>query len=255
MSRASTIDNEETPLAYAARLAKYISDPSTIHARTKDFWGRAPSVAECANLRARVERQKREYREACEQRADRASLKEVSDDFPCGHERSDENTYHIGNRESCRACQKELQAAMWADVERKRQREALAAEQRRKLEEAQPAPPILINPFTRILNCASDLTAISVEDITSRRRFRRVVRPRFAVIHALRSIGFSLPRIAAMLNIKDHTSIIHALEQVDVMRPRDPDFDALCLALEAAARTKPEPLPAHVVAPFIREAA
>lgn len=256
MSRASTADNEESPQAYAARLAKYISDPSTIHARTLDFWGRAPSLAQCATMRAKVERERKEYRKACEKRAEPLGRYITPDEFPCGHERSLENTYYAGNREACRSCQKQAAENLRTEIELQKRRDAEAEEHRRILAEYKPdATPTLINPFSRVISRAQELTGISAEDITSRRRFRKLIAPRFAAIHAMRSINFSLPRIATMFGMMDHTSVRNALEKARIMCERDPKFAALCLALEAAAVTKPAPLPSHIVDQFTREAA
>lgn len=256
MSRASNADNEETPEAYARRLAKYISDPSTIRARTVDHWGRAPSLTQCANMRAKVEREKREFRKACEQRATPLGRYVTDDDFPCGHERSDDNTYYTGNREACRTCQREAQDKMRAELEWERARKAKAVQHQRVLDELRPvATPIHVSPRDRVLARAAELTGLAVSDIISGRRFRPLVRARFAVIHALNSLKFSSPQIARMVNIKDHTSILHAFEMINIRRGREKDFDRLCLELEAAAINRPVPISAEVISQFVREAA
>ena len=43
--------DHSTPSSFARYLASYVSDPSTIRARTIDQFGRAPSVDECRAMR------------------------------------------------------------------------------------------------------------------------------------------------------------------------------------------------------------
>jgi len=58
--------SEEGPLAYAAQLARYIKDASTIRAHVMSHYGRAPSLDRIRHLQAAETEHAREYRRASE---------------------------------------------------------------------------------------------------------------------------------------------------------------------------------------------
>jgi|GEM_PF-6302440 len=265
MSRSTSADTEETPFAYAARLARYISDPSTIRARTLDQWGHAPSKEQCASLRAEAIKDRQEYREEAERRATPMRRYCTSDNFDCGHERSDTNTYYIGNREACRARQKAAQDRLREQAKRKAQaqarwRESMEAERQRSVEQAgriNTASPVSrhLSARQRIIARASELTGLSPADIVSRKRIKPIVHARFAAIHAMRSRGLSTPVIAAAVGLTDHTTVAHALKRADDMMERDSGFRDLCRELVAAGQNGPEPVDAGLVGQFVQVAA
>lgn len=263
MSRACIPDNEESPLAYAARLAKYISDPSTIRVRTLDHWGRAPSVTECAGLRKAAMREREVFLQASENRTKVSPDRDTGDTFICGHERDADNTVPIGNRDECRTCLAKKQDAVracyarekaraWRQVDEPSREASVAAVV--ALPPAQTSDSIT-HPIRRIIVRASELTGIPAADIVSSKRPRNIVSARWAVMHVLRGRGLSLPRICAGVGLKDHTSAIYALDQIEGRRRHDEEFDWLCGELEAFSAIKPAPLPASVTAPYMQVAA
>lgn len=71
-------------------------------------------------------------------------------------------------------------------------------------------------------------TGMSLAEIKDRRREQRVVRTRQAVAYAIRTrTGMSYPRIAALIGLTDHTTIIHACKLVERLIPQGGEFAAM----------------------------
>lgn len=67
---------------------------------------------------------------------------------------------------------------------------------------------------------------VSVDDMISPSRLRRLVRPRQVGMYLAKRIhGFSALGIAATFGRTDHTTAIHAVKAVEARRATDPDLD------------------------------
>jgi chromosomal replication initiation ATPase DnaA len=67
--------------------------------------------------------------------------------------------------------------------------------------------------FDLIMRAVCAAHQVSPEAVLSPRRTKEIVHARHHVAHDLRKqLGWSLPRIARALNLKDHTSVIWAIE-------------------------------------------
>jgi len=241
---------------YAKALARYISDPSTIRARTLDHWGRAPTVDQCRNLRHAQEETRNRFRKSCDKRATELVDRRLSDEtkFQCGHPRTMENTELSGENEKCRKCQNA-------------KREALATRMLTQAEalEAQASGPECqlaagdmrfahhLSAKARVLALAAHINNMSVADILSKSRFRQHVRARWQVMLALRSVNMSLPVIVEAVGIKDHTTAVYAMRQGAILLAEDEAFAASVDRLKAIARAQPPKVDADVVAQFMRE--
>lgn len=75
-------------------------------------------------------------------------------------------------------------------------------------------------------------TGVSVDDILSVRRTRKIAHARMAVCYIARNQGMSFPQIGKRMN-RDHTTIIYAYEQVPELAKRDPAFAAMIEAVSA----------------------
>lgn len=86
-------------------------------------------------------------------------------------------------------------------------------------------------PVQRLASKASELTRVSLQDITGSRKFKLIARARFAVYWAARAQGYSYPRIARVLGRRDHSTVKRGYQRAEAMRESDPAFKALCKAL------------------------
>ena len=79
-----------------------------------------------------------------------------------------------------------------------------------------------------------------VADLESDRRTREVVRPRQTAMYLARQMTTrSLPDIARRFNRRDHTTVIHALRQVQKRRDTDPEFAQMLETLRLSIRSWP----------------
>lgn len=90
-----------------------------------------------------------------------------------------------------------------------------------------------------IVEDASALLEVPVNDILSRRKRVDIVQARFAVIWVARNTtDLSFPQIAAALNGRDHSTIMHALARAEQMRAADDDFRAVTNRLRRRAEER-----------------
>ncbi|MFA6031832.1 MAG: hypothetical protein WC889_02895 [Myxococcota bacterium] len=78
---------------------------------------------------------------------------------------------------------------------------------------------------------ACEATGLSPAQITGLRKLRTHVRARWAILHALEQAQVSHRRAARDLRI-DRTTAIHGIRKAAELRASDPDFAALCAAVE-----------------------
>lgn len=86
---------------------------------------------------------------------------------------------------------------------------------------------------SEIIACAAWLFGTTPRDITAKSRFRRHVRPRWAVCYVLVSRGYSRARVAPLVGLRDHTTVIHALRRVEEIMATDPVFAGRVATLTA----------------------
>jgi len=88
--------------------------------------------------------------------------------------------------------------------------------------------------FGRILNMVSERAGVSVADILGERRRSPIVAARQEAMWAVKTItNWSLPRIGARFN-RDHTTVLHAIRQVEARAVQDADLRAFMGAVKNA---------------------
>ncbi len=215
------IDYSPSPEAYASNLARYISNPSTIRARTLEWWGRAPSVERCKALRDKHV-QKVSFGES------REIYKAYKGNFQCGHERSEENSHWLETgTQVCKTCRRERMAeAQRRSREKKRKdREAIErilkaekklAERKRRESEAEYRKERLNSVFVNELVAkVCDVFCCSQEDFYGRKRSKHLVIARSVFVRLMRDREASYPQIQRRLRMKCHTSAINLNSRFD----------------------------------------
>jgi hypothetical protein len=89
----------------------------------------------------------------------------------------------------------------------------------------------IIRPLCRL---AARESGITVQEIFSRSRCRRIARPRFAAMKVAHENGRSYCLIARHVRFRDHTSVIHAVRRATELERADPSFAALIAKLRGA---------------------
>lgn len=220
-----------TPTGLAARLAEYIADPSTIRARVKEHFGRAPSVDQCRNLRLAVESRKvrhvpqsdSKFTIFCQRHEGPYELDEDGY-YRCIHCKEEKRQEEKARADEAAWIDRQF-AAMQAKVERERQRRLEVAEEahRHELVAADKVlgnvgKPILFADLIVAVAAAFDMTP---EDITGLKRHRIYADARTALAQILKTRGSSYPMIGRRMN-RDHSSIVHLLQGYDFRAKRNP---------------------------------
>lgn len=107
---------------------------------------------------------------------------------------------------------------------------------RRILLEIEAATALPQRPtVARIQAAVSARFDIPLAEMTSARRHRGVARPRQVAMYLVkRHLPLSLPRIGSHFGGRDHTTVLHALRQIEALRAIDPDLDQVVTELDAA---------------------
>jgi len=74
------------------------------------------------------------------------------------------------------------------------------------------------------IEAASYAYAVPMREMLSGRRFRDVAWARFAAMWLARTQGYSNARIARVLRMSDHTSVIHGSRRAAELHDADEDF-------------------------------
>lgn len=204
------IDHDRmTPESYARKLAAYISDPSTIRVRTIDYFGKAPSLQKCAELR----RMALHPSSSDERRM--ARMREYNP-FDCGHNKDASNTLIRDGREECKKCRRELEATAT-----RRHKERL-----RRMARGKPALAISDQPLfsSDIIKAVANAFLIEPEDILSPSRQIHHVCARSVAAMLFRERGQSLPQIAQRLNRKCHSTIKNLVDTFDARCRQYPEI-------------------------------
>lgn len=215
------------PESLAAKLAEYISDPSTIRARVLDHYGTAPSVERCRELRKKVEGRKQKH------------ITYAGEKFTIFCQRHD-GPYEIAadGFDRCVTCAKEKRIA---EKERELRHIRTLQEQRRLREMASEkiAGQVVKSALAaikaskkpeheQIIAKVCKIFDISESDLFNQSRVQRYVDARATLARLLRMRGWSYPRIAKMfprpgtvLGHMDHTSIVHLDHTLDIRMKRN----------------------------------
>ena len=101
-----------------------------------------------------------------------------------------------------------------------------------------------------VVQCASNITRIPVEEFYLDNRRRYVAFARFAVFAVCSEQGHGMNEIARRMNGRDHTSIIHGVRRAEEFERTKAPFRLLMAALrEGVARIGNAPRPRLVPAP------
>lgn len=232
-----SIYDATNPTSMAARLAEYITDPSTIRVRVMEHYGRAPSVDQCRHLRQAALARRDEERKAMLQRTVDGKLGDL---LGCGHPNTDDNVFFVGDRTACLICKGEsLRKAQerWAARLKVRASE-LKVEPRREALDLSQIP----NASTRVLSAAAHCFNVPLSALSGVSRDPVLVRARFAVAYVLREadpLKYSTPVLARIIGRKDHSTIIHAVKRARVLIEDDAEFAGHVATLRAAYAVVP----------------
>lgn len=225
-----------SPISYAAQLASYISDPSTIRARVLDEYGRAPTIEQCRNLRAQKVREK----EVINRR--RIGGKRFARTFRCGHPQTDANTViGMNGNDRCASCEKRKIAA---EKKKQEQREAIeraraaqeAAEREAKRVKIEQALNRLVKKVpaerprigTALLAQVAEFFELTPADLIGKRKFDILVDARTVFVLIQRERGLSYPKIGKYLE-RDHSTVVNLFNKASHRAEKNPQ---ILIALE-----------------------
>lgn len=178
---------DKGPVNYAAQLARYIRDPSTIRARTINEWGRAPSLDAIKGFIADSQAQRDIFRAEVE-----------------GLGESDEDEVDFVVRPLA-----EVTRRQQADNERRNNVLHFTAPVF-----TDPAKPLECFKPSEIIAGVATLMKCAPDDITGTSQYNLHVRARTIVCHLLRQRGLSYPAIGRRIN-RDHTTVMTAVRRFE----------------------------------------
>ena len=215
-------DNDAgTPNAYARRLVRYISDPSTVRARTLDAYGKAPTREMISNWRDAWVAEKEWGRLA--------------------RSPEEENEDNLVDQ----ICTSVAQRIVGLEVDLP----AVANDQ----PDTTPREPVALPSIDRsvplatisevLAECAR-VASVTVVDIVGPSRFAIVVRARQFAATVLRARGNSYPNVGRYIGDRDHSTIMHSVQQFFEIGILDPKYERAWMALAPCvtkmARSKAE---------------
>lgn len=220
-----------TPTQLAAKFASYMSCPSTVRARVKEHFGRAPTVEQCANL---IEAAKKPSRLNYYFRDTR-----LYDRFDCDHEQDDTNLiltkdgeYHCLTCYKAKKAKKAAQAQARAEGKAKQQRkdelrekvaaQALKATQSSNRSVSRTIASTRPAEVANLIKATARTFGVTVANLMSQSRDCEFVKARMVLCVVLRERGHSYPKIAEFTNRKDHTSIRYLCNEFPERAKRDP---------------------------------
>jgi hypothetical protein len=226
-----------TPASYAKYLASYISDPSTIRARTLGYFGKAPTLEQCRELREKIAWKP-------------VGRKEKP--FDCGHIRTAENTFEYSDgKEKCLTCYNARLAERTAAQEAARSRKARLAQA--ALEDAERAKKAALEanmlPIENhalpgdIMHSVAVAFNITVRELRGEGRSSLYLNARAVAIKLMRENGTGFPAIARRLQKGCHSTICHSYKTWDERAVKHPYVLAVYEALrkvETPTQDEPE---------------
>lgn len=219
-----------TPLSMAAKLAEYITDPSTIRARVKDHFGRAPTVEQCQNLRRQVEGRRQKHVSYADYKFRNECLKHD------GPYQMDADGF-----DRCVTCKEEKRKA---EVERelkhiRRLQEVRRIKEAARLKIANQQISAALQALKNRPQDGCDLIVeqvcavfgITRDELCGKDRRSHFVDARTVVIVGLRKRGHSYNWIAKRLGGRDHSSVMHLFNNWDIRAKRNPLVGTLIEAI------------------------
>lgn len=193
--------SEDGPRAYAAQLARYISDASTIRARVMEFYGRAPTLRQIEELQHIETAPVREYRR-------------VSDML--GVPEGDPDDFRV---RPIQMKQREIAALPKAKpVVHFREPEPRRVRDQTKHLDAPELPAPANGPVTwhEIVCAVAQAYRVTAADIIGPSRAKPVVIPRRVCIYILHKRGrASLPQIGKWLGGRNHSTVMHNIRMFE----------------------------------------
>lgn len=175
------------PLAYASQLARYMRDPSKVRANTLNEWGRAPSLAECAELILKHGRDREAYRAESER---------------LGQNDKDAVDWRPAPTVTALKMQRSVEA---------QKAKTINLPQNIGQNSNQSAAFHFIDELVEAIARAM---RVSVDDITGASRFKPEMQARQVVCWVLHKRGQSYSQIGRRLN-RDHTSAMNAVDRFE----------------------------------------
>ena len=81
--------------------------------------------------------------------------------------------------------------------------------------------------IAQIQSCVVEYYGLRPIDMTTARRSREVARPRQVAMYLSKQLTpRSLPEIGRRFGGRDHTTVIHAVRQIEKLRAQDPELDS-----------------------------
>jgi chromosomal replication initiation ATPase DnaA len=175
---------DSTPKTYAMGLAQYISDPSTIRARTVDYFGHGPTLEQCKAYRQKVE-------------DDIRAARELADSRTAG----EENISYSTGAARCLTCRREVE------------KEAAKRYRARKkpLWPKHYKPPIRQHNSTDIIAEVADAFCLTASDLRGENRAVVFVDARAVAARLMNVNGASYKRIGMELGGRDHSTICNLM--------------------------------------------
>ena len=220
-----------TPNGLAAKLAEYITDPSTIRTYVKAHFGRAPTVDQCRALRRKVETRRIRHMgqsdiafvTVCKRHNGPYELDADGIDR-CTQCKDELRRVEQAKAERAALIERQL-ADLQAKVERERQWLLELTEQVRTQELAVAVhtlenlgKPVLFHDLVKEVAAAFEMTPA---DVLGECRQRVYVDARATLAKILHKRGSSYPMIGKRLN-RDHSSIMNLLRGYDFRSKRNP---------------------------------
>lgn len=194
-----------TPIGLAARLAEYISDPSTIRVRVKGHFGRAPTIEQCRNLRRAVENRRMKHVSHAEHKFRNYCLKH---DGPYEMDADGIDRCATCKQEARRAeLEKELAHIRHLLAEKKRKQELANRTIRDALDGLESIPQA---EFTTVAQQVAKSLGLSMDELLGPRRNQYIVDGRAVVVRALRNRNkqrWSFPNLGRHMG-RDHTTLV-----------------------------------------------
>ena len=218
-----------SPVQYAKHLASYLADPSTIRARVKDEFGRAPSVDIIRKIREDVTKKNRvEGYALCESR--------YRPLFKCGHSETEDNiVIGLNGIDKCRQCEeekariaKEREEKRKEVLRRKMEQEKAIAEAARRLDIQKTLQTILETPpsdrprlGSDVIRGVAEMFKMQPADIVGKDRHGIYIDARCAVALIMRERGLSYPQIGRFMD-RDHSTIVNLVNKAAKRIERNP---------------------------------
>jgi hypothetical protein len=208
-----------TPTGLAARLAEYITDPSTIRARVKGHFGRAPTIDQCRNLRRAVENRRMKHVSYAEHKF-RAFCQKHDGPYEMDANGIDRCT--TCKQEKRRAeLEQELAHIRRLLAEKKRKQEQANRTIRQAIDGLESIPDA---EFKTVAEQVAKSLGLSVDELLGPRRNQYIVDGRAVVVRALRNRNrqlWSFPNLGRHMK-RDHTTLVALDQGFDERAKRNP---------------------------------